>query len=245
MNNAKDPGGATNQGVTQNTYDGYRRGKGLLPRSVKFITADEVSDCYKHLYWDKVCGDQLPKGIDFCTFDAAVNSGVSRAEKWLQQAINKVAGTRRLVEDGNIGFATIDAADDYPAERIIDASLDVRLGFMKVARHSKTKALLFPTFGAGWQNRLFGYLPKGAKVRRADGVDDEAKRMAAEAASSAAVAFTASVVKPDAVVPFNKKPPLPPSAPVQASVGTGSKAVAAIVAIGLALVASGADKWLN
>lgn len=185
VNHPQDAGGATNRGVTQAVYDGYRRAQGLLPRSVKMITDAEVADCYRTNYWDKICGDQLPIGIDFLVFDAAVNSGPARGEKWLQQAINRVAGARRLKEDGQIGFATIDAADDYPAARVIDAYIDLRLGFMKVAKNTKTGALLWPIFGAGWGNRLLGTLPKGGKVRRGDGVIHVAKAMAAQAPAPA------------------------------------------------------------
>lgn len=174
----KDPGGATNRGILQRVYDPYRRKKGLTPRSVKFVTDEEVADIYRSLYWNKISGDDLPKGIDYCTFDAAVNSGPARGARWLQKAVNKCASKKRVAVDEVVGPATIDAADDYPPHELIDAMLDARLGFMKIARHSKTKALLFPTFGRGWTNRLFGYLPAGKTVRRTDGVDDVAKAMA-------------------------------------------------------------------
>lgn len=194
---AQDAGGKTMRGVTQATYDGFRRLKGLVPRAVRYLTDAEHTEIYKVMYWDKVCGDQLPKGIDFAVFDAAVNSGPGRAEKWLQQAINKVAGQRRLKEDGQVGFATIDAADDYPARAIIEAMIDLRLGFMRVAKNTRTGALLWPVFGGGWSNRLLGYLPKGEKVRRPDGVLQVASAMAAKN------------VEPREVV----KPALPPVTP--------------------------------
>lgn len=178
VNHKSDPGGETNKGITARVYDAYRRKQGLVPRSVKFITDEEVSSIYRLSYWDKISGDDLPKGIDYCTFDAAVNSGPARGARWLQQAVNKCASKKRVSVDEVVGPATIDAADDYPPHELIDAMLDARLGFMKIARHSKTKALLFPTFGRGWTNRLFGYLPAGKTVRRTDGVDDVAKAMA-------------------------------------------------------------------
>ena len=196
-NHPKDPGGATNKGVIQRVYDPYRRKKGLTPRSVKFITDDEVADIYRSLYWDKVSGDDLPHGIDYCVFDAAVNSGPRRGARWLQQAINKCAGKTCVKVDEVVGPATIDAADDYNPHELIDAMLDARLGFMKIARHSKTKALLFPTFGRGWINRLFGYLPEGATVRRADGVDDVARAMASSVPTQNKPALPEPQIKTD------------------------------------------------
>lgn len=175
--NENDAGGATMHGIIQEEYDAYRRRQGLIPRHVSLITMDEVRDIYKTTYWDKIDGDKLPLGIDYCTFDAAVNSGPTRGIRWLQQAINKCAGKKRLDEDGLIGSITLDAAEDYDPAQLIDAMLDYRLGFMKIARNSKTGKPLWPSFGVGWTNRLFGYLPKGATVRRADGVDDYAKAM--------------------------------------------------------------------
>jgi len=178
-NHPSDAGGATNRGITQAVYDGFRRSRKLLPRSVKMITEAEVAECYRTNYWDKICGDQLPKGIDFLVFDAAVNSGPARGEKWLQQAINRVAGLQRLKEDGQIGFATIDAADDYAAAKVIEAYIDLRLGFMKVAKNSKTGQWLWPVFGEGWGNRLLGERVRG-NIRKQDGVIQVAKRMAGD-----------------------------------------------------------------
>jgi lysozyme family protein len=179
-NHPNDAGGKTNHGVIQRVYDGYRRRKGLIPRSVKVITEKEVQEIYRSLYWNKIDGDLLPIGIDYCVFDAAVNSGPGRGARWLQKAINKVAGFKRVKVDDVIGPSTLDASDDYDAEALVDAMLDYRLGFMKVARNTRTGRALWPSFGRGWMNRLFGYLPAGAKVRQANGVDDIAKRMIRE-----------------------------------------------------------------
>jgi hypothetical protein len=44
VNHPADPGGPTNQGVTQRVYDAYRKGRGLPVRSVKHIAAEEVHD---------------------------------------------------------------------------------------------------------------------------------------------------------------------------------------------------------
>lgn len=174
-----DAGGKTNHGVIQSVYDSYRRRKGLIPRHVKQIEMKEIKEIYKTLYWDKIEGDQLPVGIDYCVFDAAVNSGPSRGARWLQIAINKVSGTARLKIDENVGPSTLDASDDYDPEKLIDAMLAERLGFMKVARNTKTGKLLWPSFGNGWTNRLFGYLAPGKAeaLRKNDGVDDKAKAL--------------------------------------------------------------------
>ena len=82
-----DPGGATNFGVTKVVYEKYL-GRNVTKDEVKAMRADEVADIYKRKYWDKVRGDELPLGLDWCVFDFAVNAGVSRASKNLQKFIS-------------------------------------------------------------------------------------------------------------------------------------------------------------
>src|SRR5688500_6264664 len=91
-NHPKDPGGATNFGVTQRVYDGYRLKAGVAKRSVKEITKTEVSAIYKRQYWDLIDGDELPAGVDYVVFDGAVNSGCGQSVKWLQRALPEYKG---------------------------------------------------------------------------------------------------------------------------------------------------------
>ena len=106
----KDPGGRTNQGVTQRTYDAWRRSQGLPTRDVYLMADAERDAIYKGEYWTPVRGDDLPVGLDFCVFDAAVNSGVGQAGVWLQNALgDHYAGT----VDGVIGAKTMQAVADY------------------------------------------------------------------------------------------------------------------------------------
>lgn len=203
----EDAGGATQHGIIQTVYDSYRRRKGLVQRHVSNIALGEIREIYKTMYWDKVDGDELPVGVDYVVFDAAVNSGPTRGIRWLQQGVNKCAGFARLKVDEKIGPATLDASDDYDFDKLIDAMLDARLGFMKVARNTKTGKASWPVFGRGWQNRLFGYLPKGATVRHADGVDDISKIMVRNAIESAKPLTPG--VKPEVKVPLPPVPNLP------------------------------------
>lgn len=236
-NHPNDAGGATQHGIIQTVYDSYRRRKGLVQRHVSAVTLGEIREIYKTMYWDKVDGDELPIGVDYVVFDAAVNSGPVRGIRWLQQGVNKCAGFTRLKVDEKIGPATLDASDDYDFNKLIDAMLDARLGFMKIARNTKTGALSWPSFGNGWQNRLFGYLPKGAKVRHADGVDDISKLMVVQAIRAAQP--TVPQVEPKDKVPLLPVPYQPkPSAPAQA----GFSGWAAIAAA-LAAILIGAAQW--
>lgn len=140
VNHPRDPGGATNKGVTQTVYNDWRVASGLPERSVKDISDAEIMAVYKHRYWDKVRGDELPAGVDYCVFDFAVNSGVSRAARYLQEA----AGVE---QDGQIGAKTLAAVNAASPTRLIDTICDARLTFLK-------RLSTFDTFGRGWSRRV-------------------------------------------------------------------------------------------
>jgi lysozyme family protein len=140
VNHPRDPGGATNKGVTQAVYDGYRKMRGRGAQSVKFISEEEVRAIYKFQYWDRVQGDLLPTGVDYAVFDFAVNSGVGRASKYLQAVVG-------VAQDGIIGARTVAAVVNPLAT--INALCDRRMGFL---RNLKT----FLTFGRGWTRRVQG-----------------------------------------------------------------------------------------
>lgn len=138
VHHPKDPGGATNKGVTQATYDDWRVRQGLPKRSVRQIEAAEISAIYKREYWDRVRGDDLPAGVDYAVFDLAVNSGVSRAARFLQEA----AG---VAQDGIIGPQTIAAAKADP-DGVVERLMDRRLRFLRGLE-------TWNTFGRGWTTR--------------------------------------------------------------------------------------------
>lgn len=140
VNHPRDPGGATNKGVTQATYDGWRSRQKLANQSVRNITAAEVSAIYRRDYWDKVKGDELPEGVGYAVFDFAVNSGPSRAARFLQ----KIVG---VAQDGMIGPATVAATNALPAATVIDRLCDDRMAFLRSLD-------TFSTFGKGWARRV-------------------------------------------------------------------------------------------
>ena len=94
-NHPSDPGGMTNLGCTKAVWEEFV-GHLVSEADMRALTPDLVAPLYKRKYWDKVSGDQLPKGLDYAVFDAAINSGAGRAAKWLQEVVGVVA-------DGAIG----------------------------------------------------------------------------------------------------------------------------------------------
>jgi lysozyme family protein len=106
------------------------------------LTVDMVAPLYKKRYWDAVRGDDLPAGVDLCVFDCAVNAGVGRAARFLQQVVGVTA-------DGAIGPKTIAAVTAMPADLIVEQFCALR------EAHYKSLPT-FATFGKGWMRRLAG-----------------------------------------------------------------------------------------
>lgn len=140
VNHPKDPGGATNRGVTQRVYDAYRDRQGQSRRSVRAITAEEVADIYKRQYWDAIRGDDLPSGLDYAVFDYAVNSGPRRAAQDLQRELG-------VAVDGVIGNVTLAGVAKADVYDLIDRLCARRMRFLKGLKHWRT-------FGKGWTRRV-------------------------------------------------------------------------------------------
>ena len=139
VNHPKDPGGMTNLGVTQRAWEGYV-GKPVDEAFMRKLTPEVVKPFYKAMYWDKIKGDQLPAGVDYAAYDLAVNSGVGRAAKMLQQ----IAG---VLVDGSLGPKSMGAIRECDPEQMAESLCDMRLEFLK-------RLPTFETFGKGWSRRV-------------------------------------------------------------------------------------------
>ena len=135
---AQDPGGETNFGVTRAVYEQYV-GRQVMDGEMEGLTHDDVYPIYKENYWDTVRGDDLPSGVDWSTFDWAVNSGKSRASKALQRIVGVEA-------DGGIGPMTLQAVAEVEPEEIIKQMHYVRDNFYRSLD-------TFEVFGNGWVRR--------------------------------------------------------------------------------------------
>jgi lysozyme family protein len=145
VDDPQDPGGRTNKGVTQATYNSFRRSMGLPSQDVYLIASAEVATIYKTRYWDKVMGDQMPEGLGLNLFDGAVNSGVSRSGIWLQQALGG-AYTGQI--DGLFGAKTLQAIADFDdVDGLIRAYCAHRMGTLKALK-------LWSRYGKGWAARI-------------------------------------------------------------------------------------------
>ena len=142
VNHPSDPGGATNKGITIATFRSHIKRNGTIA-DLKALTVQQAVVVYKAQYWDKVRGDELPSGVDYTVADFAVNSGPSRAAKYLQKALG-------VTQDGSIGPNTIAATYAADPKTIIRKINADRLAFMKRIKGGE----LWETFGRGWQRRV-------------------------------------------------------------------------------------------
>lgn len=81
-----DTGGDTYQGITQQTYNEWRKDQALPSRPVKEMEDDERDAIY-YGYWVGAKCDKLPWPLSMVHFDCAVNTGVKRAIEILQDAV--------------------------------------------------------------------------------------------------------------------------------------------------------------
>ena len=123
----------TNYGITQKTFDRWRRASGMSVKPVKSIGADEVASIYRVAYWTKGKCDRLAERSETLAiihFDACVNHGVASPNS------NKSSGAIELLQralgvadDGVFGPRTwgafvellADAGEEAVAKRYLKA----------------------------------------------------------------------------------------------------------------------------
>jgi lysozyme family protein len=138
-NHVADPGGMTNLGVTKRVWEEWV-GHPVDEKQMRALKPADVAPMYKAKYWDKIKGDDLPTGVDYAVFDAAVNSGPGRAAKWLQSCVG-------VEPDGGIGPKTLAAVAAFAPAELVEDYAKRRLSFLMDLQH-------WGTFGKGWSRRV-------------------------------------------------------------------------------------------
>jgi lysozyme family protein len=142
VDHPKDPGGATNRGITIANFRRYVK-PGGTKADLKKLTEEQASAVYRKGFWAVLLADDLPSGVDYAVFDYGVNSGPARAAKALQTIVGAKA-------DGVIGPKTIAAVEVYANKaELIEELCAQRLAFVK-------RLKTWPTFGKGWERRIAG-----------------------------------------------------------------------------------------
>ena len=144
VNDEADKGGATNQGITQRVYDHYRNGLNLPTQDVWDIAPGEVATIYKMWYWTPAHADALTPSLAKVHFDSAVNHGVGRAMKFLQQCVG-------VTSDGFWGPQTFNAVASADQDALVAPYLALRIAFYhKIVAADATQAKFLP----GWLKRV-------------------------------------------------------------------------------------------
>jgi lysozyme family protein len=142
-NHPSDPGGRTNLGVTQATYEDWI-GHPVSEQIMRKLTPALVTPLYKQKYWNVVRGDELPIGLDLCVFDFAVNAGPQRAARYLQRLVGAQT-------DGVLGPKTISLTLQYVSS-LSHGYAAKKYQDMRLEYYHQLKT--FNTFGRGWSRRV-------------------------------------------------------------------------------------------
>lgn len=139
VDHPRDPGGATNMGITHITLSRWR-GKPVTKQDVRNLTKAEADEIYRANYWNPIKGDQLPGGVDFSVMDFGVNSGTGRSARYLQAVVG-------AAQDGVIGPKTLEAVAKRDPVDVVKRHCAKRLGFLQALTN-------WATFGRGWLRRV-------------------------------------------------------------------------------------------
>jgi lysozyme family protein len=139
-----DAGGATNEGITLETFREAEGDESLTAADLGRITADQINAIYAVKFWNPINGDSLPLPIAVMTMDHAVNCGPTAAGRCLQRACGLTAPSD---VDGWIGKETIDLVAKLDAHALM-----FKLRTEQEAYYRACKG--FAEFGHGWLLRL-------------------------------------------------------------------------------------------
>lgn len=150
MNHPNDRGGPTKYGITQETLSQFR-GYPASVNDVRLLTEQEAMQIYETNYIKRPGFEHIqdPNLLDLVV-DCAVNHGVNRATKWLQEVIG-------VASDGIIGPQTRAAIDEADPQSAYKRLLAKRVRFFgRLITGNPSQAV----FAAGWLNRCSQFIER-------------------------------------------------------------------------------------
>lgn len=126
-----DPGGETKWGISKRSYPHL---------NIRDLTREDAIALYRRDFWERSRADDLAPAVGFQLLDAAVNSGIDQATRWLQRAIG-------VADDGVIGPVTLGALRIADPADVVARFNAERLDFM-------TRLSTWQSFGRGWARRI-------------------------------------------------------------------------------------------
>ena len=138
-NDAGDPGGPTNYGITIHDARTYWKPNATAD-DVRHMPKSVAADIYEKHYATPLHYNDLPAGVDYAVLDYGINSGIGRSIRVLQRLVGAHV-------DGSIGPETIKDANQMDPIKLINAIYDERLHFLQNLR-------TWHLFGKGWGRRV-------------------------------------------------------------------------------------------
>lgn len=135
VNDPKDAGGETNFGISKRAYPHL---------DILSLSESQAEEIYWTDYWLKCQCNILTTGLDLMVMDCAVNMGVARASKILQNIVGAKA-------DGIIGSKTIKAV--WRATETPEATESVIKQYSHIRQGHYEAMTTFPLYGKGWTRR--------------------------------------------------------------------------------------------
>lgn len=132
VNDPTDRGGETNWGISKRAYPDL---------DIKNLTKEKAKEIYRQDYWLKSYADKLPLDVRYIHFDTAINMGLNRAAKLLQESIGGIA------VDGIIGNQTLSNAEKTNLYKYAIYRLAY---YNKIIRRNNSQV----KFIGGWTNRI-------------------------------------------------------------------------------------------
>lgn len=131
VNHPDDPGGETNWGISKRSYPKV---------NIKKLTKEGALAIYWADFWNKLDMDLFHLSVSIQVMDGAVNHGISRSIKILQQAVDSLP-------DGIIGPKT-------KAAVVMSDHNDVLLKYLGYRIKFFISLKTFSSFGRGWMDRI-------------------------------------------------------------------------------------------
>jgi len=164
VNDPDDAGGETYRGISRRfnpTWEGWKIIDECKDKNKDFPNNELdplVRSFYKERYWNPFLGDELDQIISNEMFDTAVNMGIGRAIKFLQQGLNLLNRDGKIysdiVEDSSFGTNTLRAYNSLPKSdmEILCVILNVLQGmhYIEYMKKSPTQE----KYARGWFKRI-------------------------------------------------------------------------------------------
>jgi len=146
VNNPLDFGGATNKGVTLQTFKAVYGAEKTVD-DLKKLSNEQFTAILKHFYWDKMLADLINnQSIAEISVDWVWGSGTG-----IIHHIQELVG---VTPDNCVGQQTINAINSHDQQTLFNGIKKARLDFIDaIIAHNPSQKV----FEIGWKNRINSY----------------------------------------------------------------------------------------